>query len=184
MRVRYSRLRPPVRDFSPRSFFLQTSWAFLLAAGLVSVSACHKRPVTTAVPAAPAPQAPSQPAASQPAASRPATGSPAPAPQSIAPQTAAPAPEPAAPSPKLGDVLTAAQQRQLNVAIDQSIGRAQASLNSIGRRQLPSDQQAVVDQVRNFIQQARELRNSDLAAARSLAERAEVLARDLAARVH
>jgi len=98
-----------------------------------------------------------------------------------------PQPSPAAqadsatPQPKLGDVLPASQQRQLNAAIDQSLARAQASLNSIGGRQLPSDQQAVLDQVRNFIRQAQELRRSDLTAAKSLAARAEVLARDLVA---
>jgi len=79
--------------------------------------------------------------------------------------------------------MPAAQQRQLNAVIDRNLARAQASLNAIGARQLPGDQKAVVDQVRNFIQQAQELRKSDLAAAKSLAERAEVLARDLAARL-
>jgi hypothetical protein len=42
----------------------------------------------------------------------------------------------------------------------------------------------VVEQVRNFMQQAQKLRGSNLAAAKSLAERAEVLARDLAASLH
>jgi hypothetical protein len=49
---------------------------------------------------------------------------------------------------------------------------------------LNKDQQAEVDQIRNFIQQAETTRGSDPAGAKSLAERAEVLARDLAASFH
>jgi hypothetical protein len=90
-------------------------------------------------------------------------------------------PDSPAPPPKLGDVLSADQQRQLNGAIDQSLARAQAGLNAAGNRQLSKDQQAIIEQVRNFIQQAQKLRSSDLPAAKSLAERAAVLARDLAA---
>ena len=62
-----------------------------------------------------------------------------------------------------------------------SLSRAQASLNSIGARRLSTDQQSVRDQARNFLQQAQELRKSDLTAAKSLAQRAEILARDLVA---
>jgi len=46
---------------------------------------------------------------------------------------------------------------------------------------LNKDQRAEVEQIRNFIQQAQTARVSDPAGAKSLAERAEVLARDLAA---
>ncbi len=89
-------------------------------------------------------------------------------------------PAPAPPPPKLGDILTADEQKQYNAAIDQSLSRAQTSLNLIGGRQLNKDQQAEVEQVRNFMQQALSARGSDPAGAKSLAERAEVLARDLA----
>jgi hypothetical protein len=51
----------------------------------------------------------------------------------------------------------------------------------VGTRQLDKDQQAQVQQIRNFMQQAQSTRNSDPTGAKSLAERAEVLARDLAA---
>jgi hypothetical protein len=99
-----------------------------------------------------------------------------------APTLAAP-PAPA-PAPKLGDVLTADEQRQYSAAIDQSLSRAQASLHSIGGRQLNKDQQAEMEEIRNFVQQAQSTRSSDPAGAKSLAERAEVLARDLAASFH
>lgn len=117
-----------------------------------------------------------------PAAKKPVRSATAPA---AAPATPAPAPPtppaPNAPPPKLGDILTPDEQRQFNASIDQSLSHAQASLNSIAGRQLNKDQQAEVEQIRNFMQQAEATRKSDLAGAKSLAERAEVLARDLAA---
>ncbi|MGB6946927.1 MAG: hypothetical protein WBE37_31310 [Bryobacteraceae bacterium] len=93
-------------------------------------------------------------------------------------------PAPAPPPPVLGDVLTADEQKQYNTAIDQSLSHAQVSLSSIAGRQLTKDQQTELEQVRNFMQQARATRDSDLAGAKSLSERAEVLARDLAASLH
>ena len=120
---------------------------------------------------------PAQPAAVPKKPVRSAAPAPAPAPSA---EPATP-PAPPTPAPKLGDVLSADEQRQYNAAIDQSLSRAQTSLNSVGTRQLDKDQQAQVQQIRNFIQQAQSTRNSDPTGAKSLAERAEVLARDLAA---
>jgi hypothetical protein len=100
------------------------------------------------------------------------------------PVQAAPPPVQAAPPPKLGDVLSADEQKQLNSSIDQSLAQAQTSLNAIGSRQLSKDQQVEVQRVRDFIRQAKSTRDSDPAGAKSLAERAEVLARDLAATFH
>jgi hypothetical protein len=97
------------------------------------------------------------------------------------PATLPPAPAAPSPPPKLGDVLTPDEQKQYNASIDQSLSHAQNSLNSIGGRQLTKDRQAEVEQIRNFMQQAQATRASDPAGAKSLAERAEVLARDLAA---
>jgi hypothetical protein len=124
----------------------------------------------------------------QPAAKKPARSAAAPA---TAPATnpaiSAPAPAPAvpsappAPAPKLGDVLTPDERKQYSASIDQSLSHAQTSLNSIAGRQLNKDQQAEVEQIRNFMQQAQGSRGSDPGGAKSLAERAEVLARDLAA---
>jgi replicative DNA helicase len=84
----------------------------------------------------------------------------------------------------LGDVVTPDQQRQYNAAIDQSLARAQASLAAIANRQLSKDQQALVEQIRNIMQQAQASRNSDLPGAKSLAGRAEVLDKDLAGSFH
>jgi hypothetical protein len=105
------------------------------------------------------------------------------APASTSPQAAAPStPSTAAPAqpPQLGDIVTPDQQRQFNAAIDQSLARAQASLASVANRELTKDQQGLVEQIRNIMQQAQTSRNSDLPGAKSLAARAEVLAKDLA----
>lgn len=121
----------------------------------------------------PAPAASKKPARSSPApavapAASTAASSPAPAPAAVAP-------------PRLGDVLTDDQEKQYSASIDQSLSRADASLNALNTRQLNKDQQSEVEQIRSFMQQAKSTRGSDPAGAKSLAERAEVLARDLAA---
>lgn len=81
---------------------------------------------------------------------------------------------------RLGEMLTPAQERQYNAAIDQSLRRAQANIAIVSKRRLSSEQQGVVAQVQSFIEQAQSTRKTNLTAAKSLAERADVLARDLA----
>jgi ABC-type sugar transport system substrate-binding protein len=139
--------------------------------------------VTTTHPQEQSPYQVSKPAQPTPAAKKPTRAPTAPAP-AAASSTPPPPPAPAAPAPKLGDILTPDEQKQYNAAIDQSLSRAQASLNSVGGRQLSKDQQAQLEQIRNFIQQAQAARGSDPAGGKSLSERAEVLARDLAASFH
>jgi hypothetical protein len=104
-------------------------------------------------------------------ASHPSNSPPAPASQS-------PPPAPAE-TPHLGDILTPEQQQKHIAAIDLSLAHAQASLGYISTRQLTKEQEATVAEIRNFMQQAQEKRKDDLAAAKSLAERAEVLSHDL-----
>jgi len=150
----------------------------LLLLGAIS---CERRrvgvPVTPAPAAAarsPAPAAPEAQGSNSHPASR----------ASQAPRKAAQsgtAPTPAAAAPKLGDVLSADEQKHYNASIEQSLAHAQASLNQIKEHRLSAAQADEVEQIRNFIQQAQGARASDLAGARSLAERAEVLAKDLAA---
>jgi len=159
---------------------------------LVLETACQKRqvavppppppPTANTQPASPAP-APA-PTTSQPTATKkPVRSATSPTPAATAPAPATPPASPT-PAPKLGDILTPDEQRRYSAAIDQSLSHAQASLNAIGARQLNKDQQAQVEQIRNFMRQARATRGSDPAGARSLSERAEVLARDLAASFH
>jgi hypothetical protein len=120
---------------------------------------------------APSPQLPSSPQQTPPASTPPARSArPAEPNRSGQPNAA----------PRLGDILTAEQERQYNSAVDQSLARTQTSLAAIANRKLTKEQQAVVDQIKSFVQQAQTTRKSNLPAARSLAERADVLARDLA----
>jgi hypothetical protein len=143
-------------------------------------------PVTTPVPAPASPpkeeskyqknKPPDQPPPPKRAA-RPSNAAPA----ATTPQGAAPANVTPADPPRLGDILTPDQQHQFNAAIDLSLAHAQASLDFISTRQLSKEQQATVAEILNFMQQAQEKRKNDLAAAKSLAERAEVLSHDLVA---
>jgi hypothetical protein len=84
------------------------------------------------------------------------------------------------PAPQLGIVLTPEQQRQYSSDIDQSVQRAEGNLRALGNRQLSAEQQASLDEVRNFIRQAQAARATDLPAAKRLAERADVLAGNIA----
>jgi len=77
-------------------------------------------------------------------------------------------------------VLTPEQQRQYNSDIDQSIQRAENNLRSITNRQLTNEQKASMEEAQNFVRQAQAARASDLPAAKRLAERADVLAANLA----
>jgi hypothetical protein len=138
--------------------------------------------VTTTHAQEPSPYQVNKPPQPTPAAKKPPRTATAPAP--AAPSTPATPPAPAAPAPKLGAILTPDERKQINAAIDQSLSHAQASLNSVGGRQLSKDQQSQVEQIRNFIGQAQTTRGSDPAGAKSLSERAEVLARDLVASFH
>jgi hypothetical protein len=175
-------------------FLRASSLAILLAA---FDSACSKRHVAAPVPLTPtaAPVETAPPAAAPPP---PATSAPAAPAQTPQPQPPLPSMPPAStpprstrpaesngsgqphPAPRLGDILTTEQERQYNSAIDQSLARTQTSLGSITNRKLTKEQQAVVAQIQSFVQQAQTTRKSNLPAARSLAERADVLARDLA----
>jgi hypothetical protein len=158
-------------------------------------------PAETAPP--PAPPAPVPPQVQAPPATQPQAPPQSPSPQPPSPPQQTPSPpqqtppastpparstRPADPNrsgqpnaaPRLGDILTAEQERQYNSAVDQSLARTQTSLAAIANRKLTKEQEAVVAQIKSFVQQAQTTRKSNLPAARSLAERADVLARDLA----
>ena len=90
---------------------------------------------------------------------------------------------PAAPVPQLGQMLSADQRRQYNQLIDQAIRRAQERLgvvlNSSNSR--PNEEQlATIKRIRAFIRQADDARLQDLTIAKNLADRAVLLAEDLA----
>ncbi len=97
-----------------------------------------------------------------------------------APAQAETATTPPAQVPQLEQILTAEQQQAYNDEIDRNISRAQRTVTTLNGRRLSGEQQTYLDRIRAFLQQASEARRSDLFRARNLAERASVLADDLA----
>jgi hypothetical protein len=73
-------------------------------------------------------------------------------------------------------LLSAADQELYNREIDELLQRAEADLNRVGNRHLDDQQKLDLTRARNFIQQAREQRRTDLQAARNNAQRAALLA--------
>jgi hypothetical protein len=71
-----------------------------------------------------------------------------------------------------------------NASIDQSLTHARTSLGQIKQHRLTPAQADEAEQIASFMKQAQAARAADLAGAKSLAERAEVLAKDLAATLH
>ncbi len=100
--------------------------------------------------------------------------------ESVAAPAAPAAPAPEAPAARLGQMLSPEQERRYNRAIDQALQAARSGLNSVSGRTLTSDQQSMLRDIQNFVQQAEELRKSDLVGAKGLADKALVLANDLA----
>ncbi len=147
-------------------------------------SACHRN---VAPPPAPVPaqqQAPQQeqPTQSSTTATHPPARKPRPStPTDNATPPPTPAPVPAQPQPefRLGQALTPEEQRSNSALIDEHIRNANRALGAIGNRALTSQQKATVDQIKGFISQAQQMRSTNLVGARSLAERADVLANNL-----
>ena len=81
--------------------------------------------------------------------------------------------------PQLTQVLTDDQQRDFKAHIHDSLDSANRNLGSIGNRQLSTQQETMRNQVLSFIKEAQEAIKTDLVTARSLAERADLLSRDL-----
>jgi hypothetical protein len=171
----------------------------LLAASGV---ACRNKKVLAIPPFPPAARtAPAEPMEQPPVQTAPVPSDPPPAlpPPTVAPppveettqpkrpvrRPSRPATTPTAPANasqplRLGEMLTPEQERQYNLAMDQCLQRAQANIGRVSKRQLSKEQQGVVFQVQSFIEQAQSTRKTNLTAAKSLAERADVLARELA----
>lgn len=114
----------------------------------------------------PAPKTPST------ASSQPAVGQTAPA---------EPVPEAPAetPLPQLGAILKPEEQVAYNAAIDAALQRAQTNLAKLDPRRLRGSDRANYQRARSFIMQAQQARGTDLAVAKGLADRADILAQDL-----
>ena len=100
----------------------------------------------------------------------------------IAPGIARPAetvPQPGPPQPQLGELLTAQQQTQLRQLYNQSFARASRILSSLQGKTLTAEQAESASRITALLKQAVDALQRDLGTAAQLAQRADVLARDL-----
>jgi hypothetical protein len=89
-------------------------------------------------------------------------------------------PEPKATPGLIAPTISASDAVRDQNAAEQLLQSTETNLNSIGKRQLSSDEQSVVSQIKNFIMQSRQaLKDNDPARARNLALKANVLSNDL-----
>ena len=144
------------------------------------------KPETTPVEALPLP--PEQKPATKPPAKRPrkAVQPVVPAPPAApasAPSIAPPAPTTVA-VPQLSVLLTPEQHSQYEADYARNLARAQDGLARSAEHSLSPAQRESVSRIRSFMHQAEELHGRDLATAAQLAQRAAVLAQDLADSLH
>lgn len=83
------------------------------------------------------------------------------------------------PVPRLTQLLSPEEERQYNREIDEALERAHRHVALVSQRPLSAEQQVLLERVNAFLQQTVEIRQLDLVTARSLAQRADLLARDL-----
>lgn len=139
--------------------------------------AIEQAPSEPPIPEEPLETIPPPPQKKRPSPSGPRV-QPAPAPQEPEPE---PEPPPTPPSPSLQPMLSAQQKQELEAMVHKRITSARLSLTSIQNRSLNPEQKAALNQIRTFLEQAEDARKTDLIRANNLAERADVLARDLVA---
>jgi hypothetical protein len=134
-----------------------------------------------AVPETPGPlvSQPEERASSQPEPVRPR---PVPTAPPVSSESTATPEAPAAPLPQLGQILSPAQRSQYEQLIDDAIKRAQDRLKVVApySSRLNEEQHTTIKRIQAFIQQAEDKRKQDLTIAKSLADRALLLAEDLA----
>ena len=85
-----------------------------------------------------------------------------------------------APAPALGTLLTADQRKQLDTAYQSDLRQANAVIARLAGRTLTTEQSVTANRARDFIRQAAQFHDRDLATAAELARRARVLTQDLA----
>jgi hypothetical protein len=113
-----------------------------------------------------------------PAPSRPPPARRTPATVAPAPPLAVPAPEPAA--PQIQEIVPAAEATRLKEQAQARRRDVQQMLDQLGRRQLNSAQQGVVTNIRSFLVSSGDAeKRGDMKLADALADRAQILARDL-----
>lgn len=138
-------------------------------------------PVTTPEPEPAQPQVqpepPQQVPTPPPAQPQPAPIPPKPKPAVQTPKPQAPAPAPAPPS--FGQILSPQQQTELRNSYQQNAQFARQVLGQVKGRALSREQAETANRIRSFLSQADEAQAKDPATASQLAQRAQILARDL-----
>ncbi|MGJ5817722.1 hypothetical protein [Paludibaculum fermentans] len=140
-------------------------------------------PVVTPEPEPPPPQPQVQPEPPQPVVAppqpqpQPAPVQPKPKPVVTTPKPPTPAPAPAPPA--FGQILTPQQQTELRTTYQQSAQSARQVLTQLKGRALSREQAESANRIRSFLSQADEAQAKDPATAAQLAQRAQILARDL-----
>lgn len=123
------------------------------------------------------PEPPQQVPTPAPAQPQPAPVPPKPKPVVQTPKPPAPAPAPAPPS--FGQILSPQQQTELRNSYQQNAQFARQVLGQVKGRALSREQAETANRIRSFLSQADEAQAKDPATAAQLAQRAQILARDL-----
>lgn len=89
---------------------------------------------------------------------------------------AAPAP---APVPRLGQILTPEESKDYTRRLEAALDHVKNALVIIEGKALDRQNKETADRIRSFVAQAEQARDQDLVSAVSLAERADLLSRDL-----
>lgn len=101
-----------------------------------------------------------------------------------APTTAVVEPPPITPPPaKPVQIYTAEERNSFNRELDDSLARVRQALARVSGRSLSAEQRDIVNRIQTFQRQAEQERERDLLGAVSIARRADLLARDLLARL-
>ena len=106
------------------------------------------------------------------------TPTPTPAgPTTVEPETPQTTPTPT--TPQLSEILTEDRKRQYEAELASSVLRATAVVRKASSRTLNTRQSETLQRIKTFLEQAEESKGKDLAMARLLAQRADLLGQDL-----
>ena len=122
------------------------------------------------------PEVPPAPKPATPKRARPRPAQAAEAPAPVGPSVPQ---QPAQPPIQLAPLLTEAEHQSYSAAVTDLLAKAERNIAATEGKRLTASQREIVEQARSLIAQAVSARTRDLAAAKSLAERAEILSREL-----
>ncbi|MCC6395140.1 MAG: hypothetical protein IT167_31405 [Bryobacterales bacterium] len=94
-------------------------------------------------------------------------------------ENATPASPPPATVPRLGQILTPEESKDYSRRLETALDHVKSALVIIQGKTLNRQDKETADRIRSFVTQAEQARDQDLVSAVSLAERADLLSRDL-----